>query len=51
MKKYRFDNAYKKIYALSENGKDYEFLGSYYAFGITKSDSYNKAVRKVGEEL
>ena len=38
MKKYRFDNAYEKVYELIDNA--YVCIGSYYKYKIKKSDSY-----------
>ena len=40
-KKYRFDNAYEKVYENHAFG--YHYIGSYFAYGITKKMSYIEA--------
>lgn len=50
MKKYRFDNAYESVYEYDKNQKAYIYIGSYYAYEITKRMSYQQAVRKIESE-
>jgi len=45
MEKYRFNNSDESVY-LRENDADF-FIGSYYAYGITKRMSYKKAAKIV----
>ncbi len=45
MKKYRFDDAYEKIYEL--NGNAYVYLTNYFSTGVTKSMSYAEAEHEV----
>lgn len=47
MRKYRFDNAYEKVYRYSKENHAYIYIGSYIAYGITKKMSYKQAVKKV----
>ena len=35
MNKFRFDDAYKKVYEYDDDNKCYLFYGTYYACGIT----------------
>ncbi len=49
LEKYRFDNAYEKIYEKIEG--TYLFLGSYANFGIKKSMSKNKALKVLEQQL
>ncbi len=47
MDRYRFDDAYCKVYEYDSSRKAYLFLGSYYAFEITARMTTRKKVRIV----
>ena len=45
--KYRFDDAYGKVYEYDEGACAYIYIGSYLAFGITAKMSEKKQISKV----
>ena len=49
MNRYRFDDAYGKVYEYDEDAKAYFFVGSYLAFGITKRMSEDEMIRRVDD--
>jgi hypothetical protein len=51
MEKYRFDNAYQKVYEYDSDQKAYLFIGTYVAFGITSRMSEKKKTQIVEEYM
>ena len=49
MERYRFDDAYGKVYEYNGSAKAYLFIGSYFAFGITAKMSDAEKERIVEE--
>jgi hypothetical protein len=47
MEKYRFDDAYQKVYEYDPGQKAYLFVGTYLVFGITSKMSHKKKVSRV----
>ena len=47
MDKYRFDDAYEKVYEYNEDAQAYVFCGSYIAYGITAQMSEEEQLRIV----
>lgn len=47
MERFRFDDAYGKVYEYDESAAAYIFYGSYFACGIDKSMDYDEAVKAV----
>jgi hypothetical protein len=47
VKKYRFDDAYSKVYEYDENAMAYIFIGTYYAFGIKTNMQEKEKIEKV----
>jgi len=51
MEKYRFDDAYGKVYEYDANANAYIHCGSYLSFGITASMSEREKINRVEAEL
>ena len=49
--KYRFDDAYEKVYEYDKDSNSYINLGSYHAFGIDKSMSETEMIEIVESDL
>ena len=47
MEKYRFDDAYEKVYEYDEAAQAYVFCGSYLAYGINSKMSEEEQLRIV----
>ena len=47
MEKYRFDDAYEKVYKYDEDSHAYIFCGSYIIYGITSEMSEERKTNKV----
>lgn len=50
MEKYRFDDAYGKVYEYNADARAYIHIGSYAAFGITTKMSEEKQIATVERE-
>lgn len=50
MEKYRFDDAYQKVYEYDESAKCYVNIGSYFAFGIDAGMSESEKTQIVEME-
>jgi len=49
MEKYRFDDAYQKVYEYDEESSAYIHCGSYFAYGIKPKMSYEQK-KRIAEE-
>ena len=45
MKRFRFDDAYSKVYEYDDDAQAYIFYASYFACGITADMSENEKIR------
>ena len=49
--KYRFDDAYEKVYEYDKDSNSYINIGSYHAFGIDKSMTETEMIETVESDL